>query len=150
MLTKTVRVAENQRVLWFRDGNLMGVLAPGKYNFWKRTRHLRFDSFNVEDGEAILPNAQYLVREHGDVLKQYLDIRVLGQDQVALISVNKLVTRLALPGEVVAFWKNAVDTAIQVVGFTDDLAVPDSWIKAINRSGDALVRRETRSRVKIS
>ena len=138
MLTKTVRVAENQRVLWFRDGNLMGVLAPGKYNFWKRTRHLRFDSFNVEDGEAILPNAQYLVREHGDVLKQYLDIRVLEQDQVALISVNKLVTRLALPGEVVAFWKNAVDTAIQVVEFTDDLAVPDAWIKAINRSGDAV------------
>ena len=138
MIRKTIRVAENQRVLWFRDGNLMGVLAPGKYSFWKRITHLRFESFNVEDGEAKLSSAQYLVRQHGDLLKGYLDVHVLEQNQVALISVNKLVTRLALPGEVVAFWKDAVDTAIEIADFTKDLAVPDAWTKAINRSGDAV------------
>ncbi len=138
MVTKTIRVAENQRVLWFRDGNLMGVLAPGKYKFWKRTRHLRFESYDVADGEAVLPNAQYLIREHSEMLGQHLEIRELEQNQVALISVNKLVKRLALPGEVIAFWKNSVDSSIEVENFAESLTVPDEWVKAINQSGDAV------------
>lgn len=138
MVTKTIRVSESQRVLWFRDGNLMGVLTPGKYKFWRRTRHLRFESYDVADGEAVLPNAQYLIREHSELLKQYLEIRELEQNQVALISVNKLVTRLALPGEVIAFWKNSVDTSIEVENFAERLTVPGEWVKAINRSGDAV------------
>lgn len=138
MLYKTIRVAENQRVLWFRDGNLMGVLTPGKYHFWKRTRHLQFESFDVADGEANLPRVQYLIRKHGDMLRGHLDIYEIEQNQVALVSVNKLVTRLALPGEVIVFWKNAVETAIQIADFTENLDVPEDWIKAINRSGDSV------------
>ena len=138
MIRKTIRVAEHQRVLWFRDANFMGVLTPGIYQFWKRTKHLRFDSFDIVDGEAALPKAQYLIREHRDQLEQHLVMTELGQNQIALITVNKLVKRLALPGEVVAFWKNSVDYAIAVVDFTETLEVPAQWIKAINRSGDAV------------
>ena len=138
MFRKTIRVAENQRVLAFRDGNLLGVLTPGKYDFWKRTRHLRFESYDVAKGEATLPNAAYLIREHGAMLREHLQIQELEQHQVALISVNKLVTRLALPGEVVAFWKHAVQATIEVAAFSEELAVPKAWINAINRSGDAV------------
>ena len=137
MLMKSIRVAETQRVLWFRDGNLMAVLTPGKYAFWKRTRHLRFESYEVAAGEAVLSNAQYLVREHGEMLRQHLEVRELEQNQVALIFVNKLASRLALPGEVVALWKNSVETTVEIVDFAEKLAVPDKWMQAINRSADA-------------
>lgn len=138
MFYKVIRVAEHQRVLWFRDGNLMGVLAPGKYTFWKRTRHLKFESYDVADGEARLPNAQYLIRTHGELLAQHLEIHEIDQHQVALIRVNKLVTRLALPGEVVAFWKQSVETAIELADFSEDMVVPQRWVNAINRSKESV------------
>ena len=137
MMRKTLRVAENQRVLWFRDGNFKGVLAPGMYRFWKRARQIKFESYDIEQGECKLPNAAYLVREHGDELRAHLDIFVVEQDQIALISVNKLVRRLALPGEVIAFWKDAVDYQVEVANVATELEVATDWIKAINRSGDA-------------
>ena len=72
------------------------------------------------------------------MLGQHLEIRELEQNQVALISVNKLVKRLALPGEVIAFWKNSIDTSIEVENFAESLTVPGEWVKAIKRSGDAV------------
>ena len=138
MLYKLVRVAENQRVFWYMDGNFKGVLAPGTYRFWKRTQKLRFESYDVTEGEVVLPNIRYLVREHAEVLNPYLEIFSLGQSQVALVSVNKLARRLALPGEVIAFWKDSTEYTVQIIDLGADIAVPAEWVQAINRSGDVV------------
>ncbi len=135
MFRSTIRVAQWQRVLWYRDGNLMGVLRPGRHVFWRRVRHLRLESFDISEGLAELANAAYLARAHSDMLREHLDLYEIGEKQAGFVFVNHQLTRLALPGEVVALWKESVDTAIEIVEVDADLAVADRWVRAINRSG---------------
>ena len=47
MLRKTQLVAENQRVLVFKDQQLTDVLTPGKHRYWDFQKQLEFVTFDI-------------------------------------------------------------------------------------------------------
>ena len=138
MWFKTVRVSENQRVLWFRDGNFEGVLTPGRYRFWKRLSHTSFESFDVDDVQCRLPRARYLVANHTEALEAHLDIKVLNEREVGLVRINGQARHLALPGEVLTFWRGTDTVSVETVDVTEEFQVPPAWHAAIQLSGTAM------------
>jgi regulator of protease activity HflC (stomatin/prohibitin superfamily) len=133
---KVLRIAEHQRVVWYRDGNFQAVLTPGKCWFWRRLRHSQFQSYDVRDAECALPHARYLVRMHAEALRPHLDWTILGEHDVGLVLVDRIARRLALPGEVVAYWRDNRALEVRTLDIAGEVAVPAEWIKAMNRAAD--------------
>lgn len=140
MRFKTVRISEHQRAVWFRDGNLEGVLTPGKYRFWRRLRSTEFHTFDVTKAECDLPNMRYHLTEHAGTFAPHLETSVMAEREVGLVFVNKIATKLVLPGEVSAYWKDFHDVEVKSVDVAAEIEVPREWIKAIQRSGDTMDR----------
>lgn len=142
-LFRTVRVSDHQRVIWFRDGNLQGVLTPGVYRFFRYLARTEFYSFDVTESMVDLPNPEFLVRAGTEKLREHIELRLLQGDEVALVFADNMAVRLVAPGQALAYWRDFKEVSIESINFADDVRVPQRWMKAIELAGPSF-REELR------
>ena len=138
MRFKTLRIAEHQRTAWYRDGDFQDILTPGKHRFWKRLGRTEFDTCDINDSQWRTPRLRYLVTRHRDRLEAHLNVVTLGAHEMGLLFVNKVATALLAPGSVSAFWKGANDIEVKITDVQSELDVPQAWVQAMNRAGNAM------------
>ena len=83
----TQTVNENQRLLVFKNQELIKILNAGKHTLWDIKNELDFTSFDINELFVSLPNVERLYR-NSEVLKTQIEHWKLDNDQVGILYVN--------------------------------------------------------------
>ena len=119
---RTVRVAEHQRAVWFRDGNFEGILTPGRYRFYKPRTEVTL--YGEEDIQFSCPGLRHLMSNRREALEQHLKLIDLNDNQIALLRINGVAREILSPGSVSAFWTHAQKVDVDVDDYKAGAAVP--------------------------
>ncbi|WP_440903045.1 slipin family protein [Catenovulum sp. SX2] len=145
MIRKTIHVAENQRVLVFKDEKLAQVLPAGKHTIWHFRQHLNCVTFDINDLYFSEKNAERLYRDN-PCLQQHIAYWKLTSDQVGLLYVDDLLQGIVAPSEHLFIWKDAGDIRLERCSIDDELAVDEKLMCLINRAGANSANRLIRSK----
>ncbi len=135
---RTVRIANNERAIWMRDGNFMRVLTPGRYRFFRRVRHTVVNRYAPSDVVIREPEMRSLLQTHGQALAPHATIVELAEQEVGLLRVNGIARELLRPGAVYAFWNHLQAISVERANFTEDMAVAPTWLRAIRQAGERM------------
>lgn len=135
---KTVRIAENQRAIWVRDGNFQGVLLAGQHRFFKRSSHTEINVYAASQVEIVEPQLRYLIKQHAQALAPHAALVEIGEQEVGLVFVDGVARQLLRPGSVAAFWTHVHDISVSRVDVHADVRVPEAWLQALRLAGDRM------------
>ncbi|AUI87581.1 stomatin/prohibitin-family membrane protease subunit [Vibrio azureus] len=134
MLRTHQLVAENQRVLVFRNQVLCDVLTPGKHKIWDLKKECEFIPFDIDQLYFNDRNAERLYQS-SSVLKEHISHWKLESDHVGLLYVNDLLQGIVAPNEHLYIWKEAGDIRLDTLPIEQDIAVDPQLMRLIHRAG---------------
>lgn len=144
LIRKTVTVAENQRILMFKNQQLTSVLQPGKYKMWDFKNELEFITFDIDELYFSEKNADRLFR-NSETLREHILHWKLASSEVGLLYVDDLLQGIVAPGEHIYLWKDAGELKLETISIDDNLAVDEKLLFLINRAGANSASRLIRS-----
>lgn len=136
---RVVRVGRHQRGVWFRDGDVQGVLMPGRHRFWRA--HTEVEVRDIADGEYASEQLRSVMGADGELAQElgdHLNITQLDDNQVGMLLVNQRVARLILPGGICARWQAAENCQLDVVDFSANAEVPESWLQKLAQTPNSI------------
>ncbi|WP_232367991.1 slipin family protein [Alteromonas mediterranea] len=144
LLRKTVAVAENQRMLMFKNQQLTDILLPGKHKMWDLKNELEFITFDINDLYFSEKNADRLYR-NSETLRNHISHWKLSSNEVGLLYVDDLLQGIVAPSEHIYLWKDAGELRLETLSIDDNLAVDEKLLFLINRAGANSASRLIRS-----
>lgn len=144
MFRKTKLVAENQRVLVFKNQELDGVLTPGKHKVWDIKSEMEFVTFDINALYFSEKNAERLYRKYKE-LGEHVSHWKLESSEVGLLYVNDLLRGVVAPSEHLYLWKDAGEIRLEKVAINENIEVDDKTLFLINRAGANTSSRLIRS-----
>lgn len=144
LLRKIAVVAENQRVLVFKNQQLDRVLTPGKHTIWDIKNELEFVTFDINTLYFSDKNAERLYRNHSE-LNEHISHWKLDSTEVGLLYVNDLLRGIVAPSEHLYLWKDAGEIRLEKWSIDENIDVDDKTLFLINRAGANTSTRLIRS-----
>ncbi|RDV24606.1 slipin family protein [Alteromonas aestuariivivens] len=144
LMRKTVTVAENQRMLLFKNQQLTDILQPGKHKMWDLKNELEFITFDINELYFSEKNADRLYR-NSETLRNHISHWKLSSNQVGLLYVDDLLQGIVAPSEHIYLWKDAGELRLETLSIDDNLAVDEKLLFLINRAGANSASRLIRS-----
>ena len=140
MFRKTQIVAENQRVLVFKNQELDRVLTPGKYCMWDIKNELEFITFDINNLYFKEKNAERLYRHYPE-LSHHISHYQLGSTEAGLLYVNDLLRGVVAPSTHLYLWKESGEIRLDKVPLEDNIDVDEHALFLINRAGANIASR---------
>ncbi|WP_245953214.1 slipin family protein [Alteromonas aestuariivivens] len=137
-------VAENQRMLLFKNQQLTDILQPGKHKMWDLKNELEFITFDINELYFSEKNADRLYR-NSETLRNHISHWKLSSNQVGLLYVDDLLQGIVAPSEHIYLWKDAGELRLETLSIDDNLAVDEKLLFLINRAGANSASRLIRS-----
>jgi regulator of protease activity HflC (stomatin/prohibitin superfamily) len=134
MFRKTKLVAENQRVLVYKNQKLNNVLTPGKHKIWDIKNELEFVTFDINTMYFSEKNAERLYKNNKE-LREHIAHWKLECTEVGLLYVNDLLRGIVAPSEHLYLWKDTGEIRLEKVSIDENIEVDDKTIFLINRAG---------------
>ncbi|WP_199609636.1 slipin family protein [Flocculibacter collagenilyticus] len=131
---KVITVAENQRVLVFKNEQLARVLIPGKHKIWDFKGELTFVSYDINNLYFSEKNAKRLYKNN-PTLSEHIAHWKLANNEVGLLNVNDLLTGIVAPSEHLYLWKDAGDIRLERISIEEHIEVDSKTLSLINRAG---------------
>ena len=144
LMRKTVTVAENQRMLMFKNQQLTDVLLPGKHKMWDLKNELEFITFDINELYFSEKNADRLYR-NSETLRDHISHWKLSSNEVGLLYVDDLLQGIVAPSEHIYLWKDAGELRLETLSIDDNLTVDEKLLFLINRAGANSASRLIRS-----
>lgn len=144
LIRKTVTVAENQRMLMFKNQQLTDVLLPGKHKMWDLKNELEFITFDINELYFSEKNADRIYR-NSETLRNHISHWKLSSNEVGLLYVDDLLQGIVAPSEHIYLWKDAGELRLETLSIDDNLAVDEKLLFLINRAGANSASRLIRS-----
>lgn len=144
LMRKMVTVAENQRILMFKNQQLTSVLLPGKYKMWDFKNELEFITFDIDELYFSEKNADRLFR-NSETFREHILHWKLASSEAGLLYVDDLLQGIVAPGEHIYLWKDAGELRLETISIDDELAVDEKLLFLINRAGANSASRLIRS-----
>ncbi|MBB1469598.1 slipin family protein [Pseudoalteromonas sp. SG41-5] len=134
MFQKIVEITENQRVLVYKNQQLIDVLTPGKHKRWDFKNELSFEYFDINTLYFSEQNAERLYRNNPQ-LNEHIFHCKLSNTEVGLLYVNDLLEGIVAPSEQLYLWQDAGDIRLEKVSIDEEIALDDKTLFLINRAG---------------
>jgi regulator of protease activity HflC (stomatin/prohibitin superfamily) len=134
MFRKTKLVAENQRVLVYKNQKLNCVLTPGKHKIWDIKNELEFVTFDINTMYFSEKNAERLYKNNKE-LREHIAHWKLECTEVGLLYVNDLLRGIVAPSEHLYLWKDTGEIRLEKVSIDENIEVDDKTLFLINRAG---------------
>jgi regulator of protease activity HflC (stomatin/prohibitin superfamily) len=134
MFRKTKLVAENQRVLVYKNQKLNNVLTPGKHKIWDIKNELEFVTFDINTMYFSEKNAERLYKNNKE-LREHIAHWKLECTEVGLLYVNDLLRGIVAPSEHLYLWKDTGEIRLEKVSIDENIEVDDKTLFLINRAG---------------
>ena len=134
LFQKIVEITENQRVLVYKNQQLIDVLTPGKHKRWDFKNELSFEYFDINTLYFSEQNAERLHRNNPQ-LNEHIFHCKLSNTEVGLLYVNDLLEGIVAPSEQLYLWQDAGDIRLEKVSIDEEIALDDKTLFLINRAG---------------
>ncbi|MBE0377718.1 slipin family protein [Pseudoalteromonas prydzensis] len=134
LFQKIVEITENQRVLVYKNQQLIDVLTPGKHKRWDFKNELSFEYFDINTLYFSEQNAERLYRNNPQ-LNEHIFHCKLSNTEVGLLYVNDLLEGIVAPSEQLYLWQDAGDIRLEKVSIDEEIALDDKTLFLINRAG---------------
>ena len=134
LFQKIVEITENQRVLVYKNQQLIDVLTPGKHKRWDFKNELSFEYFDINTLYFSEQNAERLYRNNPQ-LNEHIFHCKLSNTEVGLLYVNDLLEGIVAPREQLYLWQDAGDIRLEKVSIDEEIALDDKTLFLINRAG---------------
>lgn len=134
LFQKIVEITENQRVLVYKNQQLIDVLTPGKHKRWDFKNELSFEYFDINTLYFSEKNAERLYRNNPQ-LNEHIFHCKLSNTEVGLLYVNDLLEGIVAPSEQLYLWQDAGDIRLEKVSIDEEIALDDKTLFLINRAG---------------
>lgn len=141
---KTVKIAENQRVLAFKNQQLVSVLTPGNHKFFDLKNEYEFISFDINNVYFSEKNTERLYRQNA-VLHEHITHWTLAANEAGLLYVDGMLRGIVAPGEHLYLWTDAGDYQLERVQIDEHLDVDSKLMFLVNRAGANTATRLIRS-----
>jgi regulator of protease activity HflC (stomatin/prohibitin superfamily) len=128
-------VGDNERVLLARNKRFSRILGPGEYRIFTLGQGIEFERFNTRDLVFTSDWANFLVKEHPDVVKEYFTVIETSDSQVAVVSVDRKVSRVIAPGKRTLFWRAVLEVSFELIDIQESPEVPARLLPALARLG---------------
>ncbi|TVZ40947.1 regulator of protease activity HflC (stomatin/prohibitin superfamily) [Alteromonadaceae bacterium 2753L.S.0a.02] len=133
MFWKLVDIADSQRALVYERDRLVRVLEPGRYRIWSLGKNLRIDVYDITQVIFEHQNLKFLVRQYGELLKDYLQWVELSDTQVGLIYRDNKVSDILPPGALLANWQGIEDVRVDIVDIAKSYQIADELVSLLGR-----------------
>lgn len=125
-------IAENERVLLFRSGQLEDILTPGVHWVFGRVSFERCDA-----GELMLrhPQLDVLLERNSELFAEHVDIANMSDTQIGLVYRDGKLWNLIRPGARQVFWKGVVDVQVQTIDVSETFEIEPALTRVLLERG---------------
>ncbi|SFM19157.1 slipin family protein [Marinobacter zhejiangensis] len=141
-VVKTVLVADDERVLLFRDRQFERVLQPGRYRFLKPGSRFSF--------EVLKLNQVYLAHDQLELLlkkpefARHVEVRRMQENEVGVVYVEGELHRVLEPGERLVTWKDVSNVDLRVFSLDKLAPIAEPLLSHLLRAGFERTARASR------
>ncbi|GAA3577912.1 slipin family protein [Marinobacter xestospongiae] len=128
-----VQVANDERVLVFRDRQFQRVLAPGCHRIVSLSNRFSFDVLTIGKDGIRHPQLDVLLKE--DAFLQEVEVRRMAEDEVGVVYVDGELVQVLEPGERLVTWKDLLKVQIRSFPLAALAPVPEPMLSQLVRAG---------------
>lgn len=139
LVTKTVTVADGERALVWRDGQLARVLAPGRHALFDPLRRLTVQLFDVVRTEYAAERYAVLKASRPDLAAELFDAVETGANEIAIVSLDGRPVHLLTPWQARVYWKVATAIEVERIDIAGDPRVSARHLAKIERNRPSIV-----------
>ncbi len=127
MLMKRLDIADNEKVLMFKNKSFVRVLEPGRYTYFDWNNHLTFQTYDITNVIFEHKMDQFLLKSYPVLTEKYIDKYETNDHQVAIISIDGKFNQVLAPASFIAVWKSA-DVKVDVLDISDTYEINDALL----------------------
>ncbi|MDV2078305.1 slipin family protein [Marinobacter xestospongiae] len=132
-IVNQVQVANDERVLVFRDRQFQRVLAPGCHRIVSLPNRFSFNVLTVGKGGIRHPLLDVLLKE--EAFADEVEVRRMAEDEVGVVYVDGELVQVLEPGERLVTWKGLLEVQIRSFPLVALAPVPEPMLSQLVRAG---------------
>ncbi len=125
---KTFYIKPSERGMLYHRSHFKRLLRPGIHRFvgW----HWRVQCFDLNQPEVELQDAELLLQNHGDLLRQHLIVVRTAFNEAALVRLGQRWLSVA-PNQLRLFWRGHVEVAVERFNLNENLELPAEFVQQL-------------------
>jgi regulator of protease activity HflC (stomatin/prohibitin superfamily) len=139
VMMKTQTVADGERALVWRDGQLVRVLGPGRHALLDPLHRLTVQLFDVVKAEYPADRYAVLKAARPDLAGELFEAVETGANEIAIVSLDGRPAHLLTPWQSRVFWKVATRVEVERIDIADDVRVSARHLAMIERNRPSIV-----------
>ncbi|ARU59246.1 membrane protease subunit, stomatin/prohibitin [Oleiphilus messinensis] len=141
-MTRKVLVADNERVLMYRERQFQQVLTPGTYRFWDMGQKLSFFSVAVTRSGITHELLDVLLQK--EEFANHVDSVMMQENEVGVVYLDNKIQQLLQPGERLVTWKDSLNLEVKVFSLDVLQPIAEPMLSHLLRAGmNRTARAET-------
>jgi len=138
---KRIVIAQHERGLYLKDRSIKTVLAPGVYRILDPLGRVSVEVYNLTVPEFEHPYIDVLVTEQSALCERHFQVIELNEYEVGLVYKNGKLNGVLAPATRQLYWKGPIDVKVEVLGISEDFALPRDKVGLIAHArADSLPR----------
>jgi len=121
---KRIVIAQHERGLYLKDRSIKTVLAPGVYRILDPLGRVSVEVYNLTVPEFEHPYIDVLVTEQSALCERHFQVIELNEYEVGLVYKNGKLNGVLAPAARQLYWKGPIDVKVEVLGISEDFALP--------------------------
>ena len=134
-MLRTVRIADHELGLLYRDRVFQAVLEPGLYRLFTGLREHRVVTLDLRTPAVKEPALEVLYRSRPELVREHFAVAEVGDDEVALVYGDGRLLDLLAPGRVAFYGTRLRQVEIRLIDARGDYELPRALIAPLVRLG---------------
>ncbi|OZG74710.1 hypothetical protein BTA51_06950 [Hahella sp. CCB-MM4] len=133
MFWQKIDVADDEKVLLYRDRHLVQVLSAGRYRFWGANKRYQAETFSLKD--VAVQHSKLDVLLTLETFRNEVDVIMVGQDEVGIVRRDGQIKSLLEPGARLVTWKTATDVTVEMINIAEQYRLTSTLLSQLDRLG---------------
>ncbi|TQV74952.1 slipin family protein [Aliikangiella marina] len=136
---KKINVADNERVLMFRQNRLEQVLQPGEHKLFDWKGELAFTHYDITKPELTHHLGRFLITAYQELLGDEVVSFDLKDSQIGLVYFDGKLVNILAPNSFRMYWSKAVNIEVKVLDISENYTVPKALLAQLVRNKGTVI-----------
>lgn len=125
---KTFYIKPSERGILYHRSDFKRILRPGTHRFlgW----HWRVQAFDLNQPEAKLDNAELLLQNHSEQLRQHFNVVRTAHNEAALVRLGQRWISVA-PNQLRLYWRGHIDVSVHGFNLDESIELPAEFVQQL-------------------